>query len=85
MGHVFGDIGTIFAHSGIDEKTILYGMEEIITTQPVKRILAAVKRLCPSVVQFCKLPPDKIHGIVTRIEVKVLRMLFLIENTKNER
>jgi hypothetical protein len=35
MGHVFGDIGTIFAHSGIDEKTILYGMEEIITTQPV--------------------------------------------------
>jgi KUP system potassium uptake protein len=44
-------------------------MEEIISNIPVWRIFAAIKRLSPSVVQFYKLPPDKIHGVVTRIEM----------------
>jgi hypothetical protein len=29
---------------------------------------AALKRLSPSLVQFSKLPSDKIHGVVTRID-----------------
>jgi KUP system potassium uptake protein len=63
------DIGAIFSEAGIEEKTIFYGMEEIITNQLVWRIFAAIKRLSPSVVQFYRLPPDKIHGVVTRIEM----------------
>jgi KUP system potassium uptake protein len=63
------DIGNILKEAEIDEKTIFYGMEDIITTHIVWRIFAAIKRLSPSVVQFYKLPSDKIHGVVTRVDM----------------
>ncbi len=63
------DIGTILHDAEIDEKTIFYGMEDIVTTHIVWRIFAAIKRLSPSVVQFYKLPSDKIHGVVTRVDM----------------
>jgi KUP system potassium uptake protein len=63
------DIGTILKDAEIEEKTIFYGMEDIITTHVVWRIFAALKRLSPSVVQFYKLPSDKIHGVVTRVDM----------------
>jgi KUP system potassium uptake protein len=63
------DIGAILKEAEIDEKTIFYGMEDIVTTHIVWRIFAAIKRLSPSVVQFYKLPSDKIHGVVTRVEL----------------
>ncbi|MFA4848676.1 MAG: KUP/HAK/KT family potassium transporter [Methanoregula sp.] len=63
------DIGLILKEAEIDEKTIFYGMEDIITTHVVWRIFAAIKRLSPSVVQFYKLPSDKIHGVVTRVDM----------------
>jgi KUP system potassium uptake protein len=63
------DIGNILKEAEIDEKTIFYGMEDIITTNAIWRIFAAIKRLSPSVVQFYKLPSDKIHGVVTRVEM----------------
>jgi KUP system potassium uptake protein len=63
------DIGAILKEAEIEEKTIFYGMEDIVTTHPVWRIFAAIKRLTPSMVQFYKLPSDKIHGVVTRVEI----------------
>ena len=63
------DIGKILREAEIDEKTIFYGMEDIVTTNVSWRIFAAIKRLSPSVVQFYKLPSDKIHGVVTRVEM----------------
>jgi KUP system potassium uptake protein len=63
------DLGTILKEAEIEEKTIFYGMEEIMTTHPIWRIFAAIKRLSPTLVQFYKLPADKIHGVVTRVEL----------------
>ncbi|MDD1683777.1 MAG: KUP/HAK/KT family potassium transporter [Methanoregula sp.] len=63
------DIGTILTDAEIDEKTIFYGMEDIVTTHIVWRVFAAIKRVAPSVVQFYKLPSDKIHGVVTRVDM----------------
>jgi KUP system potassium uptake protein len=63
------DIGTILKEAEIEEKTIFYGMEDIVTTHAIWRIFAALKRLSPSLVQFSKLPSDKIHGVVTRIDM----------------
>jgi KUP system potassium uptake protein len=63
------DIGTILKEAEIDEKTIFYGMEDIVTNHVVWRIFAAIKRLSPSVVQFYKLPSDKIHGVVSRVDM----------------
>jgi len=63
------DIGTILKEAEIEEKTIFYGMEDIVTTHIFWRIFAAIKRLSPSVVKFYKLPSDKIHGVLTRIDL----------------
>nr|WP_320161022.1 KUP/HAK/KT family potassium transporter [uncultured Methanoregula sp.] len=63
------DIGSILKEAEIDEKTIFYGMEDIITEHMIWRIFAAIKHLSPSVVQFYKLPSDKIHGVVSRVDM----------------
>ena len=63
------DIGAILKEAEIDEKTIFYGMEDIVSHHPIWRIFGAIKRLTPSMVQFYKLPSDKIHGVVTRVEL----------------
>jgi KUP system potassium uptake protein len=65
----FVDIGSILKEADIEESTIFYGMEDIITTHIVWRVFAAIKRLSPSLVQFYKLPSDKIHGVVMRVEM----------------
>jgi KUP system potassium uptake protein len=63
------DIGAILKEADIEEKTIFYGMEDIITKHFIWRIFGAIKHLTPSVVQFYRLPADKIHGVVTRVEM----------------
>jgi KUP system potassium uptake protein len=63
------NIEAIFTEVGIDEKAIFYGMEEIIPSKLVWRIFSVIKKLAPSIVQFYRLPPEKIHGVVTRVEL----------------
>jgi KUP system potassium uptake protein len=63
------DIGHILKEAEIDEKTIFYGMEDIVTVHVVWRVFAILKKLSPSMVQFYKLPSDRIHGVVTRVEM----------------
>ena len=65
----FINIGDILKEAEIDESTIFYGIEDIVTNHAVWRIFGAIKRLSPSLLQFYKLPPDKIHGVVTRVEM----------------
>jgi KUP system potassium uptake protein len=63
------DIGTILKEAEIDEKTIFYGMEDIVTTHVIWTIFSVLKRLSPSVVKFYKLPSDKVHGVLTRVDM----------------
>ncbi|MFA5332364.1 MAG: KUP/HAK/KT family potassium transporter [Methanoregula sp.] len=63
------DISAILKEADIDEKTIFYGMEDIVTNHWVWKVFGAIKHLTPSVVQFYQLPSDKIHGVVTRVEI----------------
>jgi KUP system potassium uptake protein len=63
------DIVTLLRDAGIYEKTIFYGLEDIVTNNIIWRIFSTIKRLTPSFVQFYKLPADKIHGVVTRVEM----------------
>jgi len=63
------DISKILVEADIDEKTIFYGMEDIVTNHIAWKIFGAIKHLTPSVVQFYRLPSDKIHGVVTRVEM----------------
>jgi KUP system potassium uptake protein len=59
----------ILRDAEIREKTIFYGLEEIVTDNIVWKLFSAIKRLSPSFVLFYKLPSHKIHGVVTRIEM----------------
>ena len=63
------DVVKILKNKGIDEKTIFYGIEDIITDNLIWKIFSTVKKLSPSFVQFYDLPSDKIHGVVTRVEM----------------
>ena len=63
------DVGAIFREAEIEEKTIFYGLDEIVSTNLVWKVFALIKRLSPSFVQFYKLPANRIHGVVTRVEL----------------
>jgi len=63
------DVEEILKESGIDEKTIFYGLEDIVTDNIIWKIYSTTKKLTPAFVQFYKLPPHKLHGILSRIEM----------------
>lgn len=63
------DVEKILKENGINEKTIFYGLEDIASENVIWRIYSAIKRLTPAFVQFYKLPPHKIHGVISRIEI----------------
>jgi len=63
------DVEEVLKEAGISEKTIFYGVEEIHTTNPVWHMFSAIKKLTPNLVQFYELPPNKLHGVVTRVEL----------------
>jgi KUP system potassium uptake protein len=65
----FPDIEDILKEGGIDEKTIFYGIEDIVTGNIIWRIFSSIKRLTPNFVQFYKLPSHKLHGVMTRVEL----------------
>jgi KUP system potassium uptake protein len=63
------DVEEILRSAGIQEKTIFYGVEDIMAGNIIWKIFAIMKKLTPNIVQFYKLPPNKLHGVVTRIEM----------------
>ena len=52
---------------GIDEKTIFYGVENIVSDTLIWRLYGIIKKNSPPFIQFYALPPEKIHGVVMRV------------------
>jgi len=63
------DLEALIKEQGIQEKVIFYGVEDIVTRNPVWRVFSLIKRVTPNFVQFSKLPPSRLQGIVTRVEM----------------
>ena len=63
------DVEALLKENGIEEKTIFYGLEDIVSDNVIWRIYSMIKRLTPAFVQFYKLPPHKLHGVLSRIEI----------------
>jgi len=63
---VFNVVGLLKERS-IDEKTIFYGIENIVSDDPLWILYGIIKKVSPPFVQFYTLPPEKIHGVVTRV------------------
>lgn len=63
------DLEALLSGSGIYEKVIFYGIEDIITNNPVWHVFSFIKKVTPNFVQFYKLPQSKLQGVVTRLEI----------------
>ncbi|HCE80480.1 MAG TPA: potassium transporter Kup [Thermodesulfobacterium commune] len=59
----------ILKEQGINERVIFYGLEDIETQHPVWKAYAFIKQISPHFVKFLNLPPAKLHGVLTRIEL----------------
>jgi KUP system potassium uptake protein len=63
------DVDEILRENGVNEKTIFYGVEDILSNNILWKVFSAIKKLTPNIVQFYKLPYNKLHGVVTRVEM----------------
>ncbi len=63
------DIEAKLKDSGISEKVIFYGVEDIATDNPIWKLFATLKRQTPNFVQFYRIPAAKLQGVVTRVEM----------------
>lgn len=63
------DVESLLKEAGINEKTIFYGLEEISTSNVVWKMFSVIKRLTPTFLIFYKLPTNKLHGVITRVEM----------------
>lgn len=63
------DVEGILKDAGINEKTIFYGLEEITTSNIIWKIFSLIKKLTPTFLIFYKLPTNKLHGVITRVEM----------------
>jgi KUP system potassium uptake protein len=63
------DVEEVLREAGIQEKTIFYGVEDILPSNIIWHLFSVIKRLTPNIVQFYKLPYNKLHGVVTRVEM----------------
>jgi KUP system potassium uptake protein len=70
MGYMeIPDVEEILRGADIKEKTIFYGVEDITATNIFWQVFSIIKKLTPNIVQFFKLPANKLHGVVTRVEM----------------
>jgi len=63
------DIHKLLKDNGIAEKIIFYGVDDIIAKRPILKLYAIMKKLSPPFVHFYHLPYNKLHGVMTRIEI----------------
>jgi KUP system potassium uptake protein len=63
------DIIALLRAEDIEEKTIFYGMENIISDKFFWKLYGILKKVTPAFVHFYELPPEKIHGVITRVKM----------------
>lgn len=63
------NVNEILEQAEIDSKAIFYGLDDIVTGNFFWKIFAMIKDLTPSFGQFYKLPSNKLHGVITRVEI----------------
>lgn len=63
------DIPKILKEIDINPKVMFYGVDDIQAKIPHLKIFSFIKRITPNFVQFLDLPYQKLHGVITRIEI----------------
>lgn len=63
------NVPKIMKETNIDPKVMFYGVDDIYAKRPLLKFFAFIKRVTPNFVQFLQLPYQKLHGVITRIEI----------------
>ena len=63
------DLPKLFKEEEINAKAIFYGIEDIYAKKLSFKIYSFFKKITPNFVQFHALPYNKLHGVVTRLEI----------------
>ncbi len=63
------DVAGILKTAGIKPKVIFYGHDEIASSNIIWKIFSFIKKVTPTYMQFYKLPHNKLHGVITRVEM----------------
>lgn len=63
------NITEVLHEKNIDEKTIFYGEEEIVSQNPIWKFFAFIKDVSPNFVSFYNFPPEKLIGVSRRVEM----------------
>ena len=64
------DVETLLKSQNIEERTIFYGQEEIVSRSLLWNIFGVIKNLSPSFVSFYNFPHEKLIGVARRAEFK---------------
>jgi KUP system potassium uptake protein len=59
----------LFKEWKFNEKAIFYGAEEIKTKKPFLKLFIVLKKIAPNWISYFDFPYNKLHGVVTRIEI----------------
>jgi KUP system potassium uptake protein len=57
----------ILREAGIEERAVYYGLEDISAKNIFWKIFALIKRVSPTFIKFYEFPPEKLHGVITKI------------------
>jgi len=63
------ELSQFLEETNIDSKVMFYGVDDISARRPLLKFFSFIKRLTPNFVQFLQLPYQKLHGVITRIEI----------------
>lgn len=63
------NVEEILRENGIEERAIFYGLEDISARGPIWKAYSVIKRITPTFISFFQLPPKKLHGVLTRVEM----------------
>ncbi|MGE5400215.1 MAG: KUP/HAK/KT family potassium transporter [Ignavibacteriales bacterium] len=63
------DIPKTLKEIDIDPKVMFYGGDDIQAKRLYLKLFSFIKRITPNFVQFLNLPYQKLHGVLTRIEI----------------
>jgi KUP system potassium uptake protein len=63
------DLPLLFKKWKFNEKAIFYGSEEIKTNKFFLKLFIVLKKIAPNWISYFDFPYNKLHGVVTRIEI----------------
>jgi KUP system potassium uptake protein len=63
------DVEDLLREAGIEERVVFYGLEDITAKNLIWKLFALIKRVTPTFIQFYKIPPKKLHGVITKVSL----------------